>query len=127
MPAGLLPGSTAIFPALRATSRSAPPTRRSGSPAERPMTTAPLEAPEFAALIGALAPFELAPRLAVGVSGGADSMALTLLAQAWAQARGGAVWALTVDHGLRPEAAAEARQVGAWLGARGIEHRILAW
>ena len=91
------------------------------------MTAAPLEAPEFAALIGAFAPFEPAPRLAVGVSGGADSLALTLLAQVWAAAQGGAITALTVDHGLRPEAAAEARQVGAWLGARGIEHRVLAW
>jgi tRNA(Ile)-lysidine synthase len=91
------------------------------------MTTAPLEVADFAALIAAFAPFEPAPRLAVGVSGGADSMALTLLAQAWAQAQGGAVAALTVDHGLRPEAAAEAAQVGAWLAARGIEHRVLAW
>ncbi len=91
------------------------------------MTTAPLQAADFAALIGAFAPFEPAPRLAIGVSGGADSLALTLLAQGWAQAQGGAVAALTVDHGLRPEAAAEAAQVGAWLAARGIEHTILAW
>jgi tRNA(Ile)-lysidine synthase len=91
------------------------------------MTTAPLQAADFAALIGAFAPFEPAPRLAVAVSGGADSMALTLLAQAWAEAHGGAVAALTVDHGLRPEAAAEAAQVGTWLAARGIEHRILTW
>ncbi|HWG80117.1 MAG TPA: tRNA lysidine(34) synthetase TilS [Stellaceae bacterium] len=91
------------------------------------MTIAPLEAPEFAALIGAFAPFEPAPRLAIAVSGGADSLALTLLAQAWAAVQGGAVTALTVDHGLRPEAAAEASQVGTWLSARGIEHRILAW
>ena len=91
------------------------------------MTIAPLEAPEFAALIGAFAPFEPAPRLAIAVSGGADSLALTLLAQAWAAVQGGAVTALTVDHGLRPEATAEASQVGTWLSARGIEHRILAW
>src|SRR5258708_33572684 len=91
------------------------------------MTTAPLQAADFAALIGAFAPFEPASRLAIGVSGGADSLALTLLAQGWAQAQGGAVAALTVDHGLRPEAAAEAAQVGAWLAARGIEHTILAW
>jgi len=91
------------------------------------MATAPLQAADFAALIGAFAPFEPAPRLAVGVSGGADSMALTLLAQSWAQARGGGVAALTVDHGLRPEAAGEAAQVGTWLAARGVEHRILAW
>jgi tRNA(Ile)-lysidine synthase len=73
------------------------------------------------------APFEGAPRLAVGVSGGADSLALTLLADRWARQRGGTLLALTVDHGLRAAAAAEAAQVGAWLGARGIPHRILTW
>jgi tRNA(Ile)-lysidine synthase len=72
-------------------------------------------------------PFERRPRLAVAVSGGSDSMALALLAHAWAKARGGEAVALTVDHGLRPESAAEARQVGAWLTARGIGHRVLPW
>jgi len=37
------------------------------------------------------------------------------------------VTALTVEHGLRPESAAEARQVGRWLKARAISHRILQW
>lgn len=68
-----------------------------------------------------------APRLAVAVSGGADSLALTLLADEWARAEKGAIVALTVDHGLRPEAADEARQVAAWLGARGVEHHVLRW
>jgi len=57
-----------------------------------------------------LGPFGPAPRLAVAVSGGPDSMALALLAAAWARDRGGAVRALVVDHGLRPEAAREARE-----------------
>lgn len=82
---------------------------------------------DFAGRMAPLGPFEAEPRLGVAVSGGADSMALALLAQEWAAARGGAVLALTVDHGLRPEAASEARQVGAWLRARGIAHRILRW
>lgn len=54
-------------------------------------------------------------------------MALALLADAWVRGRGGKIVALTVDHGLRPEAAAEARAVGRWLRARGIAHRILTW
>ncbi|HEY0832711.1 MAG TPA: ATP-binding protein, partial [Azospirillum sp.] len=66
--------------------------------------------------------FEGRPRLAVGVSGGADSLALALLAHAWATARGGSVLALTVDHALRAQAAQEAAQVGAWLDGRGIAH-----
>jgi tRNA(Ile)-lysidine synthase len=74
-----------------------------------------------------VAPFEPRPHLAVAVSGGSDSMALALLAAAWAERRGGRITAITVDHGLRPEAAAEARQVGRWLRARGIAHRTLRW
>ena len=84
---------------------------------------APLTAAEFAALIEALGPFERHPSLAVAVSGGPDSMALALLARAWAGTRGGEVLALIVDHGLRPEAAAEAAQVAAQLGAAGICRR----
>ncbi|HLI13587.1 MAG TPA: tRNA lysidine(34) synthetase TilS [Alphaproteobacteria bacterium] len=74
-----------------------------------------------------LGPFEAAPRIAVAVSGGADSMALMLLAHRWASARGGEAVGLTVDHGLRPEAAAEARRVAGWLKHRGISHRVLRW
>jgi tRNA(Ile)-lysidine synthase len=82
---------------------------------------------EFERLMQAVGPFEPRPRVAVAVSGGSDSMALALLAAGWAARRRGAIIALTVDHGLRPEAAAEARQVGRWLRARGIAHRILRW
>ncbi|MCC7272411.1 MAG: tRNA lysidine(34) synthetase TilS [Alphaproteobacteria bacterium] len=71
------------------------------------------------------APWERAPRLAVAVSGGRDSMALALLAHRWARVHGGTILGLTVDHGLRPEAAAEAERVAAWLAARGIAHRTL--
>lgn len=79
----------------------------------------------FAEAMARLGPFERSPRLAVAVSGGADSLALMLLADAWARAQGGAILALTVDHGLRPEAAAEARQVAAWAAERGIAHQVL--
>lgn len=41
--------------------------------------------------------------LIVATSGGADSLALLLLASKLAQLKGGRVIALTVDHGLRPE------------------------
>lgn len=63
---------------------------------------------QFAAEMGRLGPFEPCPRLAVAVSGGADSMALALLTLGWALPQHGEVLALTVDHGLRPESAAEA-------------------
>ena len=74
-----------------------------------------------------LGPWEDRPWLAVAVSGGPDSLCLTLLAHDWAAARGGEVIGLTVDHGLRPGSAAEASRVGEWLGGRGIRHQILNW
>lgn len=91
------------------------------------MKTKPIDDAEMAHLMAALGPFEKNPHIAVAVSGGADSMALTLLADAWAQQQGGKVTALSVDHGLRPAAAGEAQQVGHWLAARGIDHRVLRW
>lgn len=87
----------------------------------------PLSADEFAAHMDRLGGFETRPRVAVGVSGGADSLGLVMLAQGWAAERGGDVLALIVDHGLRPESAAEAALVGGWLGARGIAHAVLRW
>lgn len=69
--------------------------------------------------------FEKKPRLAVAVSGGADSLALALCAQQWVQQQGGSVTALVVDHGLRPEAATEAKHVEQWLSAGGISTQIL--
>jgi tRNA(Ile)-lysidine synthase len=88
---------------------------------------APLAAAEFAAALAPFGPFEAAPHLAVAVSGGADSMALALLANAWARRRGGRVTGLIVDHGLRPESADEARRVATWLRARAIAPQILSW
>ena len=79
----------------------------------------------FAHAMAVSGPFEAAPTLAVAVSGGSDSLALCKLAADWSAARGGRVLALTVDHGLRPEAAEEARWVGAQLAALGLEHRVV--
>lgn len=87
----------------------------------------PLSDAAFAALMAPLEPFEAEPLLACAVSGGADSLALLYLASRWARARSGSVIALTVDHGLRPEAAAEARQVALQAEALGTAHRTLHW
>ena len=78
----------------------------------------------FTAAMETFAPFENAPRLAVAVSGGADSLSLCFLARDWTAARGGRVTALTVDHRLRPESAEEARQVAACMARHGIEHTV---
>jgi tRNA(Ile)-lysidine synthase len=98
-----------------------------GCAAGRAASILPLTDGEFARAMAALGPYEAAPRLAIAVSGGADSMALCLLAHAWTRARGGSLVALTVDHGLRAASAAEAECVGRWLRAYGIEHAILRW
>ena len=83
----------------------------------------------FAHLMAQLSPCRsgTAAALAVGVSGGCDSMALCLLANRWARAQGRRIAALTVDHGLRDGAAEEAARVGRWLSARGVEHHVLTW
>jgi tRNA(Ile)-lysidine synthase len=67
--------------------------------------------------------------VALAVSGGSDSTALMWLAARWARASGHPpkISVLTVDHGLRPEAAAECRQVVAWAKALGLEAHSLAW
>lgn len=91
------------------------------------MSDPPLTLDELAAALYAIGGFEPRPLVAVATSGGPDSLALAILADRWARARGGAAWAVTVDHGLRPESADETWRVGEWLGARGIPHAILTW
>jgi tRNA(Ile)-lysidine synthase len=65
--------------------------------------------------------------VAVAVSGGADSLALLLLAHELAQKKGSHVIALTVDHGLRSESKEEAIRVGKWAKEKGIQHVTLEW
>ncbi|KAG0597068.1 hypothetical protein M758_UG307800 [Ceratodon purpureus] len=70
-------------------------------------------------------------RIAIAVSGGPDSMALCLLAkQWWLGFRESGVYAekptgIVVDHGLRPESAAEALQVQGWVSNLGMDCYIL--
>lgn len=85
----------------------------------------PLGPGEFAALMAPLGPFEAIPRVAIAVSGGADSLALTMLADGWARAHGGHTIALIVDHGLRHASANEATITSERLRARNIASRIL--
>ncbi len=88
---------------------------------------APIGAAEFAALMAPLGPFEDHPRIAVAVSGGADSLTLALLLHDWVRPLGGRVTALTVDHDMRPEAAAEARFVARTLKPLGLAQQTLRW
>lgn len=65
----------------------------------------------------------------LAVSGGSDSMAMLRLAHEWRNAGPElpSFTVLTVDHGLRPEAADEARHVKAWAVGLGLSHVTLAW
>lgn len=87
----------------------------------------PLDAAAFARLMAPFEPFERAPVVAVGVSGGRDSLALALLAREWIGARGGGIVGLIVDHALRPESAAEAAATEALLRRHGCDAEILRW
>lgn len=70
-----------------------------------------------------------APALVLAVSGGPDSVALMWLAARWKRglARGPQLTVVTVDHGLRPEAAREAREVKRLAAELGLAHRTLRW
>jgi tRNA(Ile)-lysidine synthase len=67
--------------------------------------------------------------MVLAVSGGPDSTALLVLAARWAKRRKGApkIIAVTIDHGLRPEAAREATAVKRLARTLGVEHRTLHW
>ena len=78
----------------------------------------------FAEALGALWPGyrENGARLGLAVSGGPDSLAMLLLAH---RALPGRIAAATVDHGLRPENAAEADMVAAVCASLGVPHVVL--
>jgi len=86
-----------------------------------------LKAHAFDASMKRCLPHGIPRSMAVGCSGGPDSMALTAHMQGWAEKKGVAMTAVIVDHGLRAESNKEARQVAAWLAERGVTAEILRW
>ena len=86
----------------------------------------PISSSEAQAAFGRLIRF---PRLALAVSGGADSLALFHLMAEW-RAEGEAkpdLTVLTVDHGLRAESREEAAMVARMAESLGLRHAILTW
>lgn len=86
----------------------------------------PISAREAKRLFAGL---KAAPALVLAVSGGPDSVALMWLAARWQRslARGPRLTVVTVDHGLRREAAREAREVKRLAVELGLPHRTLRW
>lgn len=73
--------------------------------------------------------WKASPALVLAVSGGPDSIALMWLAARWRKAlkNGPRLVAVTVDHGLRKEAAREARDVKQLAATLDVEHQTLKW
>lgn len=66
--------------------------------------------------------------VAIGLSGGPDSMALCWMLSKWSTSRNLNIHALTIDHGLRAESADEAVAVGESIkGWPNVHHEILRW
>lgn len=70
-------------------------------------------------------PLKAKEHIAVALSGGADSLCLTLLLKDLSEKYGYQVTALTVDHGIRPESEKEAQDVAVCMNCFGIRHVIL--
>lgn len=68
-----------------------------------------------------------AKTIAVGVSGGADSLALSLMLKEECDIYGIKLIALTVNHKLRPSADKEAAYVAEVMKKHKVEHHILIW
>jgi tRNA(Ile)-lysidine synthase len=89
-----------------------------------PSESEPLTAADAAVLFR---PFASEDALIVAVSGGPDSVALLALLAEWAGQGRPRLLAVTVDHGLRPEAAQEALMVGELCAGLGVEQRTRRW
>ncbi len=87
----------------------------------------PLSETDFDALMRAFPLGDAPPHLAVAVSGGPDSVALTMLLNDWVKRRNGKLEAFTVDHQLRVDSRKEAEDVGTELAKHNIPHTILTW
>ncbi|MBC6497987.1 MAG: tRNA lysidine(34) synthetase TilS [Alphaproteobacteria bacterium GM7ARS4] len=79
----------------------------------------------FMRLMKPFEPFEARATIALAVSGGIDSMTMSLLMHRWGEAKTLSVVALTIDHGLRPSSAQEADKTQRWLTSKGMTSHIL--
>ena len=66
-------------------------------------------------------------KFAVAVSGGADSMCLTLLLSKFCKSNNIDLVAITVDHRLRKESTQETEGISRYMKKYGIKHMVLTW
>ena len=69
--------------------------------------------------------FEKKPKIAVGVSGGPDSMCLLFLLRIWVKKKNGILTALIIDHQLRKESNLEAKYIQKYLTNQKIFSKII--
>ncbi len=69
--------------------------------------------------------FESNPTIAVGVSGGPDSMALVFLLNIWVKSKKGNLVALIIDHKLREESNIESKKTKDYLNFLNIKSKII--
>jgi tRNA(Ile)-lysidine synthase len=96
------------------------------APAMRDDDNSPISVQEAKQLF---APWKGFPAIVLAVSGGPDSLALMWLMARWRRAlvHPPKLVAVTVDHGLRPDAAREAREVKRLAEKLDLQHRTLRW
>jgi tRNA(Ile)-lysidine synthase len=88
----------------------------------------PLSSQSFSTLMEGLGiDFSGVTDIAVAVSGGGDSLALSLLLADWVKEHDMTLHGLTVNHGLRAEAADEAKYVAGLMKSLGVTHKTLLW
>ena len=78
-------------------------------------------------LFKSLAKLKLSKKIAVAVSGGPDSLALTILLNEYATQNNIELNALSIDHGLRKSSSSELRWLSSELKKKKIRHKILKW
>ena len=78
-------------------------------------------------LFKSLAKLKLSKKIAVAVSGGPDSLALTILLNEYAIQNNIELNALSIDHGLRKSSSSELSWLSSELKKKKIKHRILEW
>ena len=81
----------------------------------------------FFKLMDLMGPFENKPHIAVGVSGGSDSMCLCLLCNKWIQKNGGRLTALILDHGLQKNQKKKYQQIQNYLNKKKITNYYFKW